>query len=127
MITNLLLVMVGGALGSGLRYGVSLLMPSQQGMMPWPTLVVNTIGSFVIGVLWIVASSKSTISPHLVLFIGVGLCGGFTTFSTFALDTVVLYQHNVSLISLLYVVLSTCGGIVSVIIGMIVARWFLSF
>ncbi|MBL8629182.1 MAG: fluoride efflux transporter CrcB [Rhodospirillaceae bacterium] len=82
-------VAVGGAIGSVARYGVGQWAASAMGSaFPWGTLIVNVVGSFIIG-----AVGGSTALPdHLRLLIAVGVCGGFTTFSAFSLQTLTLMQ-----------------------------------
>lgn len=82
----LLAVAVGGALGAGARWGVSELVPAAGGF-PWPTLLVNVSGSLLLGVLMVLVVDVYE-THHLVRpFLGVGVLGGFTTFSTYALET----------------------------------------
>jgi len=82
----LLAVAVGGALGAGARWGVSELVPA-AGAFPWPTLLVNVSGSLLLGVLMVLVVDVYE-THHLVRpFLGVGVLGGFTTFSTYALET----------------------------------------
>ena len=82
---NFLAVGLGGFLGAVLRYSVDLLPFCRDGF-PVKTLCVNVIGSFALGLLYAAAAHKD-FSPVLLLFLGTGLCGGFTTFSTFAVQS----------------------------------------
>ncbi|MGP3687525.1 fluoride efflux transporter FluC [Streptomyces sp. IBSNAI002] len=81
-------VAAGGAVGASARYGIALLWPAGPGAFPWATLVINAVGSALIGVLMVLISEGGRTSPHPLLrpFAGVGILGGFTTFSTYALD-----------------------------------------
>ncbi|OEJ32945.1 FluC/FEX family fluoride channel [Streptomyces subrutilus] len=81
-------VAAGGALGASARYGISLLWPAGPGAFPWATLVINAVGSALIGVLMVLISEGGRRPPHPLLrpFAGVGILGGFTTFSTYAVD-----------------------------------------
>ncbi|MFD6916163.1 CrcB family protein [Streptomyces virginiae] len=81
-------VAVGGAAGGAARYGVSLLWPAAPGAFPCATLWINASGSALIGVLMVLISEGGRTSPHPLLrpFVGVGVLGGFTTFSTYAVD-----------------------------------------
>lgn len=83
-----MLVALGGGLGAGLRHAVNLAFRHQYGplIFPWHTLVINVIGSFALGVLFGLARDRES----WMLFAGTGLCGGFTTYSTFSLETVAL-------------------------------------
>lgn len=89
---NFLLVALGGAIGSAARYGVSLAAARwlTHAVFPWATLTVNIIGSFAIGTL------AARTQPHETarLLIGVGILGGFTTFSAFSLETVRLLEQQ---------------------------------
>lgn len=81
-------VAVGGAIGAVSRYGVTLVFARWFGAgFPWGTLVVNGVGSFVLGVLVEAALSDPRISPGAKALIGTGFCGGLTTFSTFSVET----------------------------------------
>lgn len=90
-------VAIGGALGSVFRFMLSGLVGRFAGeAMPWGTLAVNVIGSFVIG--WFAAATTSGgrlfASPEFRTFVMVGLCGGFTTFSSFSLQTLALFDDG---------------------------------
>ena len=80
---NCLIVGIGGFVGAASRYLFTLLPFHRSGAFPLHTLLINLIGSFCIGML-VVAASKTSISPRLLLLLKTGVCGGFTTFSTFA-------------------------------------------
>ncbi|MFF3335193.1 fluoride efflux transporter CrcB [Streptomyces sp. NPDC002888] len=80
-------VAVGGAIGASARYAASLWWPTRTGGFPWTTLWVNVVGCAVIGVFLVVVTEAMT-APHRLLrpFFGTGVLGGFTTFSTYAVD-----------------------------------------
>ena len=88
---NALFVFLGGGVGSVLRYGAGLALPSAA--FPWATLAVNATGSFLIGLLGAMASRFGW-SEALRLALTVGLCGGFTTFSTFSKEALALAQNG---------------------------------
>ncbi|GAA5188103.1 fluoride efflux transporter CrcB [Ferrimonas gelatinilytica] len=99
-------VALGGALGATLRYGTSLLMLRLVGTsFPLATLLVNALGSLAMGALYAL-SMQVALSPTLKAFIGVGLLGALTTFSTFSNETVLLMQQGHGLRALLNVVLN---------------------
>uniref|UniRef100_A0AAU2VSD6 Fluoride-specific ion channel FluC n=1 Tax=Streptomyces sp. NBC_00008 TaxID=2903610 RepID=A0AAU2VSD6_9ACTN len=79
-------VALGGATGACARYGASLLWPTEAGGFPWTTLVVNVIGCAVIGVFMVVISEVWAAHRLVRPFFGTGVLGGFTTFSTYAVD-----------------------------------------
>ena len=89
MIKNFILVGLGGAAGSMLRYGASLLMAALGAQATMATLAVNILGSFLLGLLAAACNPGSW-----MLMATVGLCGGFTTFSTFSVQTVALFQQG---------------------------------
>ncbi|MDX2274901.1 MAG: fluoride efflux transporter CrcB [Hyphomonadaceae bacterium] len=89
---NLLLVAIGGAIGSAGRYGVGLAAARLFGLgFPWGTLIVNIVGGFAMGVL---AARVGPEQENLRLLLGVGVLGGFTTFSAFSLDAVRLMERE---------------------------------
>jgi CrcB protein len=106
-----LLVAAGGALGSVLRYATYVLMAGLSGF-PWGTLAVNFIGSFLIG--WFAATGPS---PNTRLLVMTGICGGFTTFSAFSLDTVSLMRDGQPAKALLYVAASVIGCLAATWLG----------
>jgi fluoride exporter len=79
-------VALGGVLGSLARWGVGLAVPTPPGTFPWATFGINVLGSLLMGVLVVVVTEFSTAHPLVRPFLGVGVLGGFTTFSTFAVD-----------------------------------------
>lgn len=101
-----LYVALGGALGSVSRYLIGLIPLSDSVIFPYKTLIINTVGSFLIGLTVSLLGSRAAVSPNMMLFLKVGFCGGFTTFSTFALETTGLIQNGEAPIAALYIVLS---------------------
>ncbi|MFE3830515.1 fluoride efflux transporter FluC [Streptomyces sp. NPDC059092] len=79
-------VALGGVTGASARYGASLLWPTGPGVFPWTTLTVNAVGCAVIGVFMVVITDLRTAHPLVRPFFGTGVLGGFTTFSTYAVD-----------------------------------------
>jgi fluoride exporter len=82
----LAVIAVGGVLGAEARYGLGRLLPHPPNAFPWPTLVVNTVGCLLIGVLMVIVTELTR--PHRLArpFLGTGVLGGFTTFSTYTVD-----------------------------------------
>ena len=111
-----LTVAAGGAIGAVLRYLAGKIpLGSQQGF-PVKTFIVNIMGCIIIGFVAVLALKQLSEYPRLVLFLKVGLCGGFTTFSSFALETGGLIGRGSYLTAAAYVILSTLLG-VSAIFG----------
>ena len=113
MIRNLLLVALGGAVGSVLRY----LLSSINTSFPWGTFAVNILGSLLIGLL-VGLVSKGVLSPEMKLLMVTGFCGGFTTFSTFANESFGMMKVGDVLQMALYVGISVVIGILAVWGGM---------
>ena len=86
--SNFLLVALGGGLGAAGRYGVSLALPAKPGEWPWATFSINVAGSLLIGLLAGWLSTRGEAGEPWRLFLGVGVLGGFTTFSAYSLDSV---------------------------------------
>ena len=99
-----LFVALGGALGAVGRYAVSLLPVKTS--FPILTLITNIIGAVLIGFIAGVASNHHEVSPNTVLFWKTGVCGGFTTFSTFSLEAFTLFENKAYLSGGLYLFLS---------------------
>lgn len=119
---NLILVGLGGFIGSILRYIISQFMQNAVSMaFPFGTLMVNVIGCFVIGLASVFVEKSGSGFLQLQLFISVGLIGGFTTFSAFGLETVTLLREQHFGMAGLYALLSLVLGIGAVFMG----KWIL--
>ncbi len=110
---RLLLVALGGALGSAARLGTSLSLPDIAGI-PVATLAVNIVGAFLMGVL----AARIPGSSDLRVFLGTGILGGFTTYSAFAEGAVAMTQP---VLALGYVLVSLVGGIAAAALGLLLA------
>ena len=115
MLKNLLLVGLGGGLGSILRYGSSLIINSK--LFPYATLAVNIIGSFIIGIVFAMSIKEEALSNNWKLFLATGICGGFTTFSAFSLENMGLLQSEKFGMALTYIFLSVGLGILATFLG----------
>jgi len=116
------LAALGGALGALARWGVGTALPSSPGGWPWATLLVNLTGCLFIGMLLAVLLSRFPASTLLRPFLAVGVLGGFTTFSTFAVDLVLSVGAGAWLVATGYLLASVLGGIACVVLGLTVAR-----
>ncbi len=94
--TNCLVVMLGGALGTLARYLVSWLALPISGQLPWGTIIINVSGSLLIGFFGTLtlAQGRYPVSEALRLFVMIGICGGYTTFSSFSLQTLDLLRSG---------------------------------
>ncbi len=119
--TGFLIVAAGGAIGAAMRYGVASLLPATS--WPWPTLVVNVTGGFLVGVLtgWL-AQRGGADHEQIRLFAAVGLLGGFTTFSAFSLETVQMIERGRYGLAGVYCAISVLAAIGALFIGLFVAR-----
>ncbi|MFI5658382.1 fluoride efflux transporter CrcB [Streptomyces sp. NPDC051684] len=107
-------VSVGGAVGASARYGATLLWPTANGAFPWTTLVVNAIGCAVIGVFMVVISDIWAAHRLVRPFFGTGVLGGFTTFSTYAVDLRNLIDAGHPRTALGYLALTVCAALAAV-------------
>ena len=103
---NCIFVGVGGMLGSIARYLLSLIPLKASNGFPVMTVLINVLGSLLIGLIVAWTEKTGTLSAHMVLLLKVGVCGGFTTFSTFALETEQLLQSGREISAVVYAVLS---------------------
>lgn len=114
----LLAIFLGGGLGSVVRYGVQLLLHERITAynFPWATFAVNIAGSFLIG-LFYGLSARLNVSDECRLFLTAGLCGGFTTFSTFSNDNLTMIREGDGWLCLVYIALSIILGIAGCWLG----------
>lgn len=118
MVKSMLFAGIGGFIGTVLRFLVSKYFQINfDTVFPWGTLVINIAGSFLIGIFLGIFEKGFMMSSEWRLFFTVGICGGFTTFSTFSNDSFMLLQNKEILKFSLYAGMSFVFGIVSVLIG----------
>jgi len=118
-----LLVFIGGGLGSMARYGISVFGMRLLGQgFPWPTLLINIVGSALMGLLTGWLAAQGTSPQSLRLFVATGILGGFTTFSTFSLETVLLYERGQLGLAVAYVAASVGVGVGALVLAMKLAR-----
>ncbi|QND64869.1 fluoride efflux transporter CrcB [Mesorhizobium loti] len=119
---NLLLVVVGGGIGAGIRHltnmgALRLVGPNY----PWGTMAINIVGSFAMG-LFIATLARRGGSNELRLFVATGILGGFTTFSAFSLDFATLWERGATLPAFGYALASVIGAIIALFLGLWLAR-----
>ena len=112
---------IGGFVGSSLRYACSLLLPFNTHGFPLATFLVNIAGSFAIGCTFSL-SARSAIADDVRLLLGVGVCGGFTTFSALSLETVALIRDGYLSMAAFYLTLSIVVGICATYAGILAMR-----
>jgi fluoride exporter len=119
---NLLIVMIGGAIGAGFRYHISKVALQNMGpAFPWGTFIVNLLGGLLIGLLAGGLARDGSEEP-LRFFLGVGVLGGFTTFSAFSLETFNMINRGDVAMAAAYSVASVTGSVALVFIGFWLTR-----
>lgn len=120
---SILLVGLGGFLGSISRYLVAIFFAGQfSSSFPFATFVVNVAGCFLIGILFALSDRGNILSPEWRIFLTTGFCGGFTTFSTFSYESIRLLQDGEFLYLSLNVVLSVVVGFAATYIGILLIK-----
>ena len=122
MLKTIFAVGAGSFLGGAGRYLVSWAMKNVNKGFPWATLAVNLVGCFLIGLLWGLFSKNGAEGSNWALFLTVGLCGGFTTFSTFSKEALVMLQGGNIWGFAGYVAISVIAGIALVALGYFLVR-----
>jgi fluoride exporter len=123
-VDKLLLVGLGGFLGSVARYITTKVVDDKlNAVFPYGTLTVNVLGSFLLGIIYVLALRNTNLSENGRLFLGVGFCGGFTTFSAFALENFRLIHEKLVGTSVLYMSVSVVAGILALAVGVWTARF----
>ena len=120
-----LLVFLGGGIGAAGRHGVNLAAARVFGIgFPWGTLIVNVVGSFAMGLLaaWFAFRADTGLSQHARLFLTTGILGGFTTFSAFSLDAVLLWERGTAALAVAYVLASVVLSLAGLIAGLALIR-----
>lgn len=120
--SSCLWVALGGAIGSVARYLIGLIKINEAAVFPYKTLAINVIGSFLIGVIVALSMKKGDMDPDVVLFLKVGICGGFTTFSTFALESTNLFQSGRAGLAAVYILLSVTASIAAIVLAQACVR-----
>lgn len=124
--TKIILLLVGGAIGTLARYALSgLTRYHLDGTFPYGTLAVNLIGSLVIGLIWGLWETTN-ISINIRTFMFIGILGGFTTFSTYALETINLFRYGEEKMAVINILANNILGLLLMFLGFIAARGLLS-
>ena len=121
-IRNIIAVGAGSFIGGIARYIASLAMKGISKGFPWATVLVNLLGCLIIGLLWGFLSRNASESTSWGLFLTVGLCGGFTTFSTFSKEALTMLQTGQIWGFASYIALSILAGIALVALGYYIGR-----
>lgn len=125
--TKVLFIALGGAAGSVLRYWVSGIAYKLGGQgFPWGTLAVNLIGALLIGLAWGL-SERVNLQPHIRAMLFIGIFGGFTTFSTFALESFNLLKENDLKNLFSFILVSNLAGVFLVYAGLVFSRMLITY
>ncbi|PJA99241.1 MAG: fluoride efflux transporter CrcB [Ignavibacteriales bacterium CG_4_9_14_3_um_filter_30_11] len=120
---NYFYVGLGAALGGGLRYWVSnVVYKFLPTFFPYGTLIVNALGSFILGFLIFYFDQRELLSQNLKLFLTIGFCGGFTTFSTFSFETIKLFQDSEIYLGMLNILLSIILSFLGIYLAYILSK-----
>jgi fluoride exporter len=119
----LLYVAAGSAIGGSARFLVATLMPQRHPTaFPLATLIVNVSGSLLLGLIIRYATATETVSPEVRAFLTIGICGGYTTFSTFSLETATLIERGRYDLAIAYIALSITLSVAAVFGGMMLGQ-----
>jgi CrcB protein len=119
MLRNILFVAFGGSIGSVFRYLTTVLIPTKE--IPVATFSVNILGSFLIGFLMGVILKQANTQTWQLLLV-TGFCGGFTTFSAFSWDIIVMFQQQRYIIALIYIITTILLGLVFTFLGFWISK-----
>jgi CrcB protein len=120
---NYLVVSAGAAVGGVLRYGISSFIQKHISVIfPYGTLVVNIVGSFILGFIMFYLNEKELIGNELRLFLTIGFCGGFTTFSTFSYETLSLFLETEYLLAIYNVLLNVVLCLIGIYLAYLLSR-----
>ncbi|HEX4977661.1 MAG TPA: CrcB family protein [Nocardioides sp.] len=121
----LLVVAAGGVLGSLGRWGLALALPTQSGAVPWATLTVNGVGAFLLGLLMVLVTDVRPDQRYLRPFWGVGVLGGFTTFSAYSVELRAMLAAGDTGLAAAYLLGTLLLGLVAVAGGLALGRrWY---
>ena len=121
--TSVIAIGLGAFIGANLRYWLQVALAARWGAnFPYGTLLINITGSFALGLFVTLITTRWAASPHLYLFVAVGLLGGYTTFSSFTVETLVLLQSGRAWPGVLYLLGNVVIGLLAALGGIILAR-----
>jgi CrcB protein len=118
----LLAVAAGGVLGGCARHGVERLLPADAAGFPWPTFLVNVVGSFCLALLLVLLLEVWPPTRYVRPFVGVGLLGSFTTFSTWVVEFDRMLAHGASSVATVYLTGSVLAGLAATGVGLVIGR-----
>ena len=117
------IVGLGGGMGSMLRYGMQIFVSRHVPILfPWGTFLVNCSGCFLIGVLYALSARYSWLTVEWRMFLIAGLCGGYTTFSSFSYESISLFRQGAYSYFLMYTVLSVILGLLATVAGVAIFK-----
>ena len=119
---SVLIVFLGGGLGSVFRYLINLLIKNPEGQFPINTFLVNMIGSFLIGIVFGYFNENNYLNNNIILFLVIGFCGGLTTFSSFTYDSYELISMGKIFFLIIYNFFSILIGVALVYFGLWVSK-----
>ncbi len=120
---SILLVFIGGGVGSVLRYLIGKLLNSHESGIPYGTFLANILGSLLIGIILGLAAKNNTFNSNQTLLLATGFCGGFTTFSTFAYENHILLKSGDFTSFAIYTIASFIVGFLAVFFGMYLIKY----
>lgn len=123
---NWLLVACGGAIGASLRYGAGFIISKPNSIFPWTTWSINIVGCLLAGIFFAFTQRYPILQNETRLFLMVGILGGFTTFSSFGLETFQLIRQGQLPLALAYTVSSVVIGVIFLAIGFYIFQMILS-
>ena len=122
---NWLLVALGGAIGATFRYGAGIWFVKPSGLFPWTTWSVNVLGCFLAGAFFAFTQKYPFLQNETRLFLMVGILGGFTTFSSFGLETFQLLKQGQMTLAVAYALSSLVIGVIALAIGFYIFQFML--